>query len=280
MRERGTLLSIIGFCSFCPIVMLLHGCSLTTDRFSCGMKTDNQLVRCVDYENVGVAFRTTVETLCRTLGGDFSTTETCPQPRIGGCREVASGYTQTAWYYPGSIASTPAEVMGRCSGKSFYVDANGNRVDSSADLSTPADMSVADQQPAKDLAMAAGDITATANGVARSFTTQSANYAGTGTSIVGANGTFQGIALLFPGKAPGTFACGAAGVGVNYSDGTAHWTTINKVDAKCTITVTEYGPVGGKISGTFSATTLPLINEPNNVVLESGIFSVVRQSDK
>lgn len=113
------------------------GCSLTSDHFSCGTKVNGALVRCVDYENVGIQFRTTVEALCRGIGGDFSTDTTCQQAgKIGGCREEASGYTQTAWYYPDSIAMTPADVRGRCSGKSYFVDATGAR---------PADGGTADQ---------------------------------------------------------------------------------------------------------------------------------------
>lgn len=126
---------------------MLPGCSLTSDHFSCSMYTNNVRVRCVDYENVGIQFRTTVEALCRGLSGDFSTTETCPQQgKIGGCREEASGYSFTTWYYPDSIAMTPAQVMGRCSGKSFYVDQNGVRVSSSADLAPAGDLSSADSR--------------------------------------------------------------------------------------------------------------------------------------
>jgi hypothetical protein len=107
---------------------LLPGCSITSDHFSCAVNSNGMRVRCVDYENVGVAFRPTVETLCRGLSGDFSTSETCPQQgKIGGCREETSNYTQISWYYPDSIAKTPDEVKGRCSGKSYFVDASGMR---------------------------------------------------------------------------------------------------------------------------------------------------------
>ena len=117
------------------VLAMLPGCSLTSDHFSCSVSTNGKRVRCVDYENVAVAFRATVETLCRGIGGEFSITDTCPQQgKIGGCREEASGYAQTAWYYPDSIAMTPQEVQGRCSGKSYFVDPSGAR---------PADMSMA-----------------------------------------------------------------------------------------------------------------------------------------
>lgn len=121
----------------------MAGCSLTSDHFSCGMFADGKLVRCVDYEEVGIAFRTTVETLCRGLAGDFSTDKTCQQEgKLGGCKEEGNGYTQTAWYYPDSIAKTPKEVEGRCSGKSYFVDPSGAR---------PADMSTSSSDMRSDM---------------------------------------------------------------------------------------------------------------------------------
>lgn len=129
------------------------GCSLSSDHFSCAMSTGGKLVRCVDYENVGIQFRTTVEVLCRGLQGDFTTDTTCPQEaKIGGCKQEASGYTQTAWYYPDSIAKTPIEVKGRCSGPEYYVDPSGARTNpyDTPDMSmNPADMSM----PAPDMTM-------------------------------------------------------------------------------------------------------------------------------
>lgn len=122
----------------------LAGCSLTSDHFSCAMSTNGTLVRCVDYEQVGFEFRTTVEVLCRGLAGDFSTDTTCPQAgKVGGCKTEGHGYTQTAWYYPDSIAKTPSEVAGRCQGQDYFVDANGMRP---ADMGMSSlDMSSADR---------------------------------------------------------------------------------------------------------------------------------------
>lgn len=148
-----------------------------------------------------------------------------------------------------------------------------------ADLRSEVDGSTGDLLKPGDMA-AAGDITATANGTARSFLTQTARYTGSTTGIVGANVTFQGVALQFPGKTTGTFTCGTSGVFVNYSDGTARWTTINQAGASCTITVTAFGEVGGRITGTFSATTKPLLNATGNVELTSGTFNVLRQADQ
>lgn len=116
----------------------MAGCSLSSDHFSCAMFTSGKLVRCVDYEQVGVQFRVTVETLCRGLQGDFSVDNTCQQEgKLGGCKTEGQGYIQTSWYYPDSIAMTPKDVMGRCSGKDYFVDPSGMRP-------APADMSASD----------------------------------------------------------------------------------------------------------------------------------------
>jgi len=125
----------------------VSSCSITSDHFSCGIKTGNTLVRCVDYEDVDVQFRATVETLCHALGGDFSVDKTCTNDgKVGGCKQIASGYTQTAWYYTGSIAPTVPEIMGRCSGPEFYVDPDGTKP---TDLGTD----VPDQSAVADLSL-------------------------------------------------------------------------------------------------------------------------------
>ena len=128
-------------------------CSLSSDHFSCAMSTGGALVRCVDYEQVGIQFRVTVETLCRGLLGDFSVDKTCPQERkIGGCKTEGDGYVQTSWYYPDSIAMTPKEVKGRCQGKEYYVDPSGARADpGSADMQSPSDMTTVDMKAGTDL---------------------------------------------------------------------------------------------------------------------------------
>jgi hypothetical protein len=127
------------FFLFVAAVAPLGGCSLSSDHFSCAISTNGKLVRCVDYEQVGVAFRVTVETLCRGFTGEFSVDNTCPQEgKIGGCKGENAGFIQTAWYYPDSIAMTPAEVEGRCSGKEYFVDPSGAR-------KMPADMSTTDR---------------------------------------------------------------------------------------------------------------------------------------
>lgn len=132
------------------------GCSLTSDRFSCGMFANGALVRCVDYEQVGFAFRTTVETLCRGLLGDFSTEKTCQQEgKIGGCKKESSGFTQTAWYYPESIAKTPDEVRGRCQGGEYFVDPSGARP-SPADMTMTSDMTMS--TGGSDMTMPSGDM--------------------------------------------------------------------------------------------------------------------------
>jgi hypothetical protein len=119
--------------NFVPLVLLaatlpMASCSLTSDHFSCGMFAGGALVRCVDYEQVGIQYRTTVETLCRGFQGDFTIDITCQQEgKIGGCKTEGNGYIQTAWYYPESVAKTPSEVAGRCQGKEYFVDPSGNR---------------------------------------------------------------------------------------------------------------------------------------------------------
>lgn len=124
--------------------VMVSGCSLSSDHFSCAMTTNGMLVRCVDYEQVGIQYRVTVETLCRGLLGTFSTDTTCPQEaKLGGCKTEGNGYIQTSWYYPDSIAKTTAEVEGRCSGKEYFVDPSGMRK-SPSDLSS-VDMSSADR---------------------------------------------------------------------------------------------------------------------------------------
>lgn len=118
-------------------VLPLVNCSLTSDHFSCAVPVDGKLVRCVDYEQVGIQFRVTVETLCRGIQGNFSTEVTCPQEnKLGGCKTEGAGYIQTSWYYPDSVAMTQAEVAGRCQGKEYFVDPSGAP-------KQPADMSMA-----------------------------------------------------------------------------------------------------------------------------------------
>lgn len=122
------------------LALPVAGCSLTSDHFSCGMFVSGALVRCVDYEQVGVQFRVTVETLCRGLQGDFSVDTTCQQEgKLGGCKTEGQGYIQTSWYYPDSIAKTPAEVAGRCAGKEYFVDPSGTpTTPAAADMSMSA----------------------------------------------------------------------------------------------------------------------------------------------
>ncbi|MFO0577897.1 MAG: hypothetical protein U1A78_28140 [Polyangia bacterium] len=123
------------FCLAFGAALALTGCSLTSDHFSCAVSTNNQLVRCVDYEQVGIQFRVTVETLCRGIGGNFSVDMTCPQEnKLGGCKTEGQGYIQTSWYYPDSVAKTPTEVEGRCQGKEYFVDPTGARK-ATADMS-------------------------------------------------------------------------------------------------------------------------------------------------
>ena len=128
---------------------LVASCSLTADKFSCAVSTGGARVRCVDYEDVNISLKLTVETLCRGIGGSFSTSKHCPdEGKVGGCRHVTSNVTQTSWYYTDSIAPTAAEAQGRCeSGDTFllpdgtigFADMNGplDQTASVQDLSLP-----------------------------------------------------------------------------------------------------------------------------------------------
>jgi hypothetical protein len=48
-------------------------------------------------------------------------------------------------------------------------------------------------------------------------------------------------------------------------------------DAPCSITITNIGPLGGRLEGTFSATLAPTKGATANIVLADGVFDVVRK---
>jgi hypothetical protein len=92
------------------------------------------------------------------------------------------------------------------------------------------------------------------------------------TSIVGRTGGFANpdFSLGFPGKTTGTFT-EASGGWVDYTD--ANGTNYYVEPSTCSITVTQYGEVGGYIVGTFSAVKS---DGSNTATINDGRFSVKR----
>lgn len=107
--------------------LLLTGCSLTADTFSCAVKFDGAPDKCIDYSEVDFQIRTGIEGLCRGLSGQFSTSMACPTAnRVGGCRRVDKSHAEIEWYYStGAIPQTTADVMKRCASGEMFVKADG-----------------------------------------------------------------------------------------------------------------------------------------------------------
>ena len=103
------------------------------------------------------------------------------------------------------------------------------------------------------------------------------------TAIQGGGLGDVGVLLVFPGGATGTFTIGdgttylsyVAGVGSAYIASSAFGTS-------ATITVTEYGAVGGLIVGTFEASSVVEFvddSPANSEATLSGSFNVTRDAD-
>jgi hypothetical protein len=85
----------------------------------------------------------------------------------------------------------------------------------------------------------------------------------------------QIITITFPGTAPGTWASPAGGAEVMYVDAVGDTYLANDLEGLYTITVSAYGPVGGLIAGTFSATVNEMFGGGASHVI-TGSFTVVR----
>lgn len=129
-----------------------------------------------------------------------------------------------------------------------------------------------------------GSISATANGeafavpAARAVTLGPApehiNLAGTSF----ADGVRVNVQLDIPGTSPGSFPCTADAqyprIQFQRLDGARNLTADTILGGSCQIDVTEVGPVGGMIRGTFSAHTE---NGSGVVDIVGGMFAVTRQ---
>lgn len=92
-----------------------------------------------------------------------------------------------------------------------------------------------------------------------------------------ADSQYPSIALIVPGGDAGTFT-EADGVMVTYAESatSAFVAMMMAPGTSCTVTITNYGPVGGSVEGTFSAV---VSDGTNTRTISNGTFSVVRTPD-
>ena len=100
-------------------------------------------------------------------------------------------------------------------------------------------------------------------------------------TVIGAQGSpgsqYPSIGIVFPGGTAGTFT-EADGVVVTYAESAASAFIAMTISpgTSCTVTITEYGPVGGLVVGTFSAV---VSDGSNTLTISNGTFCVVRGPD-
>lgn len=92
-----------------------------------------------------------------------------------------------------------------------------------------------------------------------------------------AGSQYPSIGIILPGAAIGTLT-EADGVMVMYAESaTSVFTAMTIIPGtSCTVTITDYGPVGGLVVGTFSAV---VSDGTNTLTISNGTFSVVRGAD-
>ncbi len=88
---------------------------------------------------------------------------------------------------------------------------------------------------------------------------------------------YPSIGIVLPGAATGTLT-EADGVMVTYSESaTSAFTAMLIIPGtSCTVTITDYGSVGGLVEGTFSAV---VSDGTSTLTITNGTFSVVRMPD-
>ncbi|MBU1075654.1 MAG: hypothetical protein KKH98_00075 [Spirochaetes bacterium] len=87
--------------------------------------------------------------------------------------------------------------------------------------------------------------------------------------------SFTTISLTFPGKITGTFTEKSHASVMYINSYMQHFGSIH-----CTITITDYCPVGGRIKGTFSAVLTNYDAITSNQIISNGIFEVTRGPDE
>jgi hypothetical protein len=97
------------------------------------------------------------------------------------------------------------------------------------------------------------------------------------------------MTIFVPGNMPGQYSCsqnstGSVVVGITVGESSATYSTSVSV-TPCTITIDQYGAVGGSVAGTFSGTlaaTMRVGNPPPPaaMTITDGRFDVTRQPDQ
>ncbi len=100
-------------------------------------------------------------------------------------------------------------------------------------------------------------VTLDVDGVPVNMSTTSAGYLMSGmTYVTGSNILLESITIYFPGNSTGTWESSSGGATVIYRDAGGNIYVASDSEGSYTITVTGYGPEGGFIEGTFSATVV------------------------
>jgi hypothetical protein len=124
----------------------------------------------------------------------------------------------------------------------------------------------------------AGDMTATMNGFARSFSDRF------DISVASVSGySFDGaLTVSVPSLAPGIYRCPDARIGYsNFFNSALRERNVYASDACCTVEITQSGDAGDAIEGTFSGILVTLTsdyNMPRWLNIEDGHFRVVRRA--
>lgn len=104
-------------------------CSLSSDHLSCDFPPNDGVDTCGDWSKVAVQYRTTIETLCRGTGADFTTGTCSSENRLGGCKATSSDGIGITWYYASDKVKTLSDVAMRCQTTDVLLDATGKETD-------------------------------------------------------------------------------------------------------------------------------------------------------
>ena len=158
--------------------------------------------------------------------------------------------------------------------------------DAAADVAVPADVAVSpDVTAAPDVAAAPDAVSFSRSGKKYSMSMGiGATYVGA-TKIMVVSGTLlspmMSITLTIEGTAAGTYSCKTGATSVTHVGPNAAGTNISfkaaTATGDCSIVVSEYGAVGGKIAGTFTAS---VVGNGETVSLTDGTFNVTRKADQ
>lgn len=98
-----------------------------------------------------------------------------------------------------------------------------------------------------------------------------------GARVVGAGA--ESLAIRFDGAATGEYSCGRDALlsyNARYDSGEPRLWSTRQIGASCSVTVTDYGEVGGRVRGVFSGV---LFEEAGSSLAMSGSFDVERLDD-